>query len=58
MKYIIRLNKDGFFGRRPYTTMKVEDAKVFNSMKEARKQLNRLRTVLHYPTAEIEVKHI
>lgn len=40
--YVIRLNADGYFGELPYTPVPREKAIVFTSMKDARKQLNRL----------------
>jgi hypothetical protein len=41
-EYVIRLNDEGYFGRRPYTAMPKTEATIFPSMKDARKQLNRI----------------
>jgi len=54
MSYVIRLDKDGYFGPLPYSSMPMEQAIVFATKKEARPQLNRLRSVHKYPNAEIE----
>lgn len=40
--YVIKLNEKGYFGEMPYTPVPREDAIVFETMKRARKQLNRL----------------
>ena len=46
MKYVIKIKKgvdSGYFdSHHPYTLADFKDAKIFDSMKEARKQLNRL----------------
>ena len=52
--YVIRISEEGYFGKKPYTPMPLEEATVFPSMKAARKQENRLRSVLKYPNATIE----
>jgi hypothetical protein len=42
--YVIRLNADGYYaGNRPYTAVPREEATVLSSMKDARRQLNRLQ---------------
>jgi hypothetical protein len=42
--YVIRLNADGYYaGNRPYTAVPREEATAFSSMKDARRQLNRLQ---------------
>lgn len=40
--YIIKLNEDGYFGKKPYSPVSKEEAIVFFTMKSARNQLNRL----------------
>lgn len=41
---VIRLNADGYYaGNRPYTAVPRDEATVFTSMKDARRQLNRLQ---------------
>lgn len=46
MKYVIKIHKgdeNGYFdAHQPYTLAEFKDAKIFDSMKEARHQLNRL----------------
>lgn len=46
MRYIIKISKTGSFGyfdlHQPYTLADIKDATIFNSMKDARRQLNRL----------------
>ena len=39
---VIRLNDDGYYGSKPFAAMPREEAIVFPTMKEARRQLNRL----------------
>lgn len=55
MKYIIKLNDEGFYGKVPWGPSPLSDAKVFDSMKEARKQLSRLRDRLGFPKAIIMI---
>ena len=40
--YVIKLNENGYYGHTPYTPVLYDDAIVFDTMKEARKQLSRL----------------
>jgi len=46
MKYVIRLDGQGYYGSRPYVAVPIKDANVFISMREARQQLNRLNGLL------------
>lgn len=55
MKYVIKLSEAGYFGHIPYTPMPREKADVFDSMKDARRQLNRLNgRLMKKGNAEIE----
>lgn len=42
MRYVIRINELGYFGKTPYTPVPISEAIVFDTMKLARKQENRL----------------
>jgi len=57
MKYVIRLNREGYFGQSPYRPVLLKEAIIFDSMKEARKQLNILNSRLwtESKSSEIEV---
>jgi hypothetical protein len=52
-QYVIRLDDTGFYGKVPWGTSPLSDATVFDSMKEARANLNRIRDRLHFYKAEI-----
>jgi hypothetical protein len=52
-QYIIKLNDQGFYGKVPWGPSPLSDAKVFDTMKAARKQLNRIRDRLGFPKAII-----
>ena len=51
----IRLNSGGYFGNKPWVALPIQKAIIFETMRKARKQLNRLRK-FGYDHAEIEVK--
>lgn len=51
----IRLNFEGYFGIEPWSASPLKNAISFKTMKDARRQLNRLRK-FGYGHAEIEVK--
>lgn len=56
MKYVIRISEKGFYGKRAWTESPREEAIIFDSKKEASRQLNRLNGRLwkHGPGAMIE----
>ena len=56
MKYRIKIGKDGYYGTRPFVGVPKDEATVFESMKEARKTLNRLngRLLKGQPRAAIQ----
>jgi hypothetical protein len=42
MKYVIKIGELGYFGDKPWTPVPREEAIVFDTMKKARRQQNRL----------------
>ena len=55
MEYIIRLSEKGYYGNIPYTPVEKEKAIVFKSMKDARRNLNRINGwLMKDGNAEIE----
>jgi hypothetical protein len=54
MKYVIRLGPDGYYGSVIWGYSPIEQAKVFDSRKEAHRLLNRVRDRFHYSKSEIE----
>lgn len=50
MKYVIRLKKgsyyEGYFGKKPWAAVSLDEAIKFEDMKSARRQLNRLNSRL------------
>ena len=42
MKYVIKIGEMGYFGHNPWTPVPKDEAIVFDTMKSARKQQNRL----------------
>ena len=55
MKYVIRLTDKGYFSQNhPWSAVHISKATYFDTMKEARRNLNRLRDGLGFSQAEIE----
>ena len=53
MQYVIKLSEFGYFCDTPYKVVHLQEAKVFQSMKDARGQLNRLTSRLGFKKSEV-----
>jgi len=54
-KYRIRLDENGFYGSLIWQSSPLDKARIYDTMKQARRTLNRLRDRFHYNKAEIEI---
>jgi len=54
-RYVIRLGPDGYYGSVIWGFSPIEKARVYPTMKEASRNLNRMRDRFHYNQASIEI---